>query len=491
MFLPTYHQLEVWIFGTTEGNVPQAKLTRIQGTRKIEVSQSNNKITNEMSVRKLAVFASLSDDTLLELQPLVSELGLTAVFATDQEEALRLVDKDDPGLVVAEAGRRNVDAPELCARLRRESPNPNIPIILIGAAGGDGRENRLAALRAGADEFFAKPLDLEDTRLRLGALMRRTRLEQAPNDIEATTAVAKPPVVAQDPRPLYNALHDLVTGVLEQVKREQPLALDNLAEKAAPVVQSVGSSEQMISLALGDREAADLATHHVNVAILGVAIARELRLPERELERVALLGLVHDLGMVKVPESIRYAPRRLTGEELRVVAEHPGHTHQLLKAAGPKYHEIAEIAYQEHEREQGQGYPRGLKGEQIHNMAKIVGVADVYEACTHSRTYCKTFIPYDALQELIEMRGKKFNPRYIKAIMNALTVYPVGSYVQLNTGEIGRVQSTSRRNLMRPLVGLIWNERGQRFKSAKIVDLAESTFLFVSKPLYEEQLPRS
>ena len=366
MFFPTYQQLEVWIFGTTEGNAPQGKLTRIRGTRMTEVSQANNQITKGMSVRKLAVFASLSDDTLLELQPLVSELGLTTVFATNQEEALRLVDTDDPGLLVAEAGRSDVDVPRLCARLRTESPNPNIPIILIGAAGG-GRETRLAALRAGADEFFAKPLDLEDAKLRLGALMRRARLQATGNGIEATTAVttspvAAPPVVAQDPRKLYKDVQVLVTGALEQVKREQPIALDKLKEKAAPLAKSVESSEHMVSLALGEREATDLATHHVNVAILGLSIARELRLPERELETVALLGLVHDLGMVKVPESIRYAPRRLTSEELRIVAEHPGLTHQLLKGAGPEYHELAEIAHHEHEREHGQGYPPGAQG---------------------------------------------------------------------------------------------------------------------------------
>lgn len=491
MFLPTYQQLEVWIIGTTGGNVPQDKLTEIRGTRKIEVSQANKQITNKMSVRKLAVFASLSDDTLLELQPLVSELGLTTVFATDHDEALRLVNKDDPGLVVTEAGRSGVDAPSLCARLRRESPNPNLPIILIGA--GDGRENRLAALRAGADEFFPKPLDPEDTRLRLSALMRRARLQATGNGSVAVAASEAPPAPASSlaSRSLYKDLQSLVGRALEQVKNDQPIVLDKLKEKAAPLAKTLLSSENIVALALAEREATDLATHHVNVAILGLAIAGDLELPERELERVAFLGLIHDLGMVKVPESIRYAPRRLTNEELRIVADHPRLTHDLLKAAGPDYHEIAEIAHQEHEREQGQGYPRGLRGQQIHKLAKIIGVADVYEACTHSRTYRKTFIPYEALQELTEMRGNQFHPSYIKAIMNALTLYPIGSYVQLNTGEIGRVQATSRKNLMRPRVGLIWNARGQRFASTKVVDLAESTFLFVSKPLHEEQLPRS
>ena len=142
-----------------------------------------------MSARKLAVFASLSDDTRLELQPLVSELGLTTVFAANHEEALRLVDNDDPALVVTEAGRNAVDAPALCARLRRQSDNPNLPIVIIGV--GEGRESRLAALRAGADEFFPKPLDAEDTRLRLGAVMRRAQLQSSENGGAAATAAKK------------------------------------------------------------------------------------------------------------------------------------------------------------------------------------------------------------------------------------------------------------------------------------------------------------
>jgi HD-GYP domain-containing protein (c-di-GMP phosphodiesterase class II) len=195
--------------------------------------------------------------------------------------------------------------------------------------------------------------------------------------------------------------------------------------------------------------------------------------------------------MARIPDSILSAPRRLTREEFQRITEHPAHTRDILREAGPQFHDIAEIAYQEHEREMGQGYPLGLRGEQIAELAKIVGVADVYEACTHARTYRRTFIPYEALQELIEMRGQHFHPRYIKALMNALTVYLLESYVQLNTGETGRVLATNRTNLMRPIVELLWNARGERLATPKMVDLAETPFLFVSKPLSEELLPRS
>jgi HD-GYP domain-containing protein (c-di-GMP phosphodiesterase class II) len=409
-----------------------------------------------MSGRKLAVFASLSDDTLLELQPLLSDLGLATVTAHDAAEALRLVAKKQPELVIAEADQGSMDGHTLCNRLRQKEPTRGLPIVLVGAE--DGREGRLAALRAGTPKTAASPPTAGD----LGSLGS-----------------------------LYGELVSLVKKALDQVENDEPVVLRCLQEKASLLAPSMEGSEELVALALGEREATDLAAHHVNVAILGLAIAREMELSPGELERFALLGLVHDLGMAKVPASIRYAPRRLTREEFRTVAEHPRHTYEILRQAGPEHHDIAEIAFQEHEREKGQGYPRGLRGDQIHELARIIGVADVYEACTHSRTYRKTFIPYEALQELIEMRGDYFHPRYIKALMNALTVYPLGSYVQLNTGEIGRVQATNRNNLMRPTVELTWNARGKRLASPKAVDLAESPFLFVSKPLYEEQLPPS
>lgn len=443
-----------------------------------------------MAVRKLAIFADLGEDIRLELEPVLSELGLATVSARDDVEVLRLVDGKGASLVLAEASKGS----ELCVRLRQDPSTRNLPIILIGLIGAEnGRESRLAALRVGADEFFGEPLDQEDARLRLNALLRRAHV---PSNANGNTRRSKPVssthvTKVDNRRCLYESTVEQVNQVLGQIKNDRRPAISALRERAVPLVESMEGSEEMVAFALGARGANDLATHHVNVAILGLAIARELELPQQDLERFAFLGLVHDLGMARIPESILGAPRRLTREEFRTITEHPGHTREILRQAGSQYHDIAEIAHQEHEREMGQGYPLGLRGDQIDELAKIVGVADVYEACTHARTYRKTFIPYEALQELIEMRGDFFHPRYIKALMNAVTVYPLGSYVQLNTGETGRVLATNRKNLMRPTVELLWNARGGRLGSPKTVDLAESPFLFVSKPLSEELLPRS
>jgi hypothetical protein len=89
------------------------------------------------------------------------------------------------------------------------------------------------------------------------------------------------------------------------------------------------------------------------------------------------------------------------------------------------------------------------------------------------------------------MRGEFFHPRHIKLLLNALTVFPAGSWVQLNTGESGRVERTHKNNLMRPIVQVVWNAKGERLDQEKTVDLSKNPFLFVNKPLYEDQLPRT
>jgi HD-GYP domain-containing protein (c-di-GMP phosphodiesterase class II) len=252
-------------------------------------------------------------------------------------------------------------------------------------------------------------------------------------------------------------------------------------------VRETQQTQAALGLALQKTEIEDLAAHHVNAAVIGLTISRELGLTPDLLDQFSLLALVHDLGMTKVPSSILYAPRRLTREEFRQVMEHPGYTYELLKSVGEET--LAEMAYQEHEREDGRGYPRGLKGDRIHELAKILAVADVFEALTHARSYRKAFIPYNALQELLEMRGDGFHPRYIKALLNALTVFPLGSWVRLNTGETGVVRTTNAKNLMRPVVEIVWDAKGDPLERYKTVDLAESPFLFIDKPLYEDQLP--
>ena len=116
-------------------------------------------------------------------------------------------------------------------------------------------------------------------------------------------------------------------------------------------------------------------------------------------------------------------------------------------------------------------------------------MADIYEAFSHPRTFRKTFIAYEALQKVIELRGEFFPPKIIKALMNEISIFPLGSYVQLNTGEIGRVVSTNADQLLRPVLLLLYNHDGTRKRQPVRADLTESPLLYVAKPIYDEELP--
>jgi HD-GYP domain-containing protein (c-di-GMP phosphodiesterase class II) len=413
---------------------------------------------------------------------------LVPVTVKDGVEALRLIDRALPSIVLADVSLSVLDGYALCARLREEEPTRTLPIVLMGSI--DDREGRLAALGAGADDLIGKPLDEEDAKLRLKALLRRARSRSGTNGDRSSQHLQ----VLPEARPsdsstnLYQQLVDNVNLALQQTQKKEVVDLASLRDGAKALVKEMGGGKAMIPLALGKTGPEDLAAHHTNVAIIALTLGEELGLPPDLMRRLAFLALVHDLGMASVPSTILFAPRRLTRAEFRVIIEHPRHTHEILRTAGEE--DLAEIALQEHEREKGQGYPNGILGDEIHELAKILGVADVYEACTHARPYRKALIPYEALQELIEMRGEFFHPRYIKLLLNALTVFPIGSWVQLNTGETGRVEETHKNNLMRPVIQILWNAKGERLEQEKTVDLSRNPFLFINKPLYEDQLPR-
>jgi HD-GYP domain-containing protein (c-di-GMP phosphodiesterase class II) len=439
-----------------------------------------------MRLGNLALVADSNSEIFAQLQPVLTALGLEPVCANSGARALQIIEETSPSLVLAETELGGLDGFALCARLRQYEPTQSIPIVLLGT--GDDRERRLAALGAGADDFIAIPLDAEDARLRLAALLRRARLKSSANGKKRAQSTPKStPPATESAQNSYSQLVRLVNDALEQARADETIDLKDIRVASRSLVKDIVQTRSAIGLALQSTEIEDLAAHHVNVAIIGLTLSRELGLTPDLLEQLTFLALVHDLGMTKVPSSILYAPRRLTRGEFHRVTEHPGHTREMLKSAG--HEALADMAYQEHERESGQGYPRGLKGDQIHELAKILAVADVFEALTHPRSYRKALIPYDALQELIEMRGDYFHPLYIKALMNAVTVFPLGSWVQLNTGETGVVRSTNAKNLMRPVVEIIWNIHGERLEHEKKVDLAESPYLFINKPLYEDQLP--
>ena len=257
-----------------------------------------------------------------------------------------------------------------------------------------------------------------------------------------------------------------------------------LEEVCERMIGSLVEGDQLHVRALDFRKSRnDLVTHMINVAIFAVKIATGLGLKLEVVLRVALGGYLHDVGMV------RYPPERLTGfqtltpKEIEELKRHPEEGYEILTVLGPDYRWLADVAHQEHEREDGSGYPRGLRGDQIAEIAKIVGLADIYESLTHPRPYRNRMVPmtlpHEAVKEILQAERRRFGDRYLKGLIVGLSAFPVGTVVRLNNKSVGRVVATGRALPLRPTVEIFRLGTGEVVTPPRVTNLAQHPLLYI------------
>ncbi len=161
------------------------------------------------------------------------------------------------------------------------------------------------------------------------------------------------------------------------------------------------------------------ATHSERVAELSVKIARKLGLSQDEIERIKAAARIHDIGKIAIPDRILLKPEGLSPEEWELMKQHPLIGADIIKDL-EVYKDCVDIVKYEHERWDGSGYPEGLKGEEIPLGARIVAVADVYDALRSDRPYRPKLSVEEAVRELRRMRGKKLDPKVVDALIEVL-----------------------------------------------------------------------
>ena len=239
---------------------------------------------------------------------------------------------------------------------------------------------------------------------------------------------------------------------------------------------------EMIHLILmGGRTERRISASVVNTTILSAIIGMVLKYTGHRLIQLATGAYLHDLGMVKVPKDILRKKEKLTGDELNQIRTHPIHAYRLITKDLKYPDDIGIIALQHHERWDGQGYPRKLKGEDINLSARIVTVADAYVAMINERPYRDSLIGYSAMKNVLSDNGRTFDPRVLKAFLESMGIYPIGSMVQMNNSAIGRVTGTHAEAPLRPVVELIVDEYGNQLREREAVDLLARKNLFIVK----------
>lgn len=228
--------------------------------------------------------------------------------------------------------------------------------------------------------------------------------------------------------------------------------------------------------------------HCVNVCILSLALGRQMELERAELEDLGTGALLHDIGKMLVPDKILNKPGKLTDEEFAIMKSHAELGGEMLSSA--KINSTAMlVASQHHERYDGSGYHKGLAKGKIHIFARIAAVADVYDAMTSKRVYQSGMVPEEALKKLYLMRGTHFQPEIVERFIKCLGIYPIGTFVELNTGELAVVKMVNRSHPMQPRIQLLSDRDKRPCKTAQEVDLKDEIGRWITATRKPEEFP--
>jgi HD-GYP domain-containing protein (c-di-GMP phosphodiesterase class II) len=215
-------------------------------------------------------------------------------------------------------------------------------------------------------------------------------------------------------------------------------------------------------------------THCLNVTALAVSFGCHLHLSRDNLRLLGLGAMLHDVGKTGVSISILNKPARLTEEEFGVMKMHPALGARILEQTKEVPSPSIDIALHHHERLDGNGYPDGLKGQQINAFITIVGLADVYDALSSERIYHRAAPPHEALKIIFTLRDTHFESVWVERFVQCLGIYPAGTLVRLNTGEIGLVVDVNRASMLRPILRVLVNQQGFTLAKTKVLDLGEA-----------------
>jgi len=215
--------------------------------------------------------------------------------------------------------------------------------------------------------------------------------------------------------------------------------------------------------------------HSLNVCTLTLSFARYLGFSHREMVELGIGALLHDVGELRVPEEVMRKPGFLSKEESKLMQSHTVHGADILSTSKDIPATAIEIARSHHERSKGQGYPAGLREAEITHFARIVGIVDVYDSVTHNQIDTNSISSTEALKNMYNWRNEMFDSHLVEQFIQCLGIYPIGSIVELDSGEVGIVISIALERRLQPKLMLVRDEQKKPYMPPRIINLAHYT----------------
>ncbi len=271
----------------------------------------------------------------------------------------------------------------------------------------------------------------------------------------------------------YVAISATMDEVLQRVKKGRPVDIDLLHKSIAPMVASVQrNSDSMAWLGFLRQRERGHVTYTITIAIWALIMGNEMGLTGRRLANLAIGALLLDIGNTKIPKSIGMKDGPLTDDEREIMRGHVSYGLDIIEKSSGISDEIVEMIRHHHERFDGSGYPQGL-GKDIPVYGRIAGLIDCYDAMISRRPYADQKCAYDAVRELNRQAGTKFQEEVVEQFIRAIGMFPTGSLVELNTGEVAIVIEQNVERRLRPKLLVLLNADRQPVRRNKAIDLSK------------------
>ena len=229
-------------------------------------------------------------------------------------------------------------------------------------------------------------------------------------------------------------------------------------------------------------------SHPLDVTFVSLRMGKGMGYDDGGLLELGLAAFLENVGMYLVPDGILGKEGPLDEHEMDVIKGHPEASRQILSSLGEDYQWLGEVALQVHERSDGSGYPKRLKGDQISETSSIIGLADTYVAMIKRRPYRDKYLQTDAIKLIIKEEKGLFPTRVLKVFLDHISLFPVNTLVRLNNKSVGRVISTDHNQPLRPIIELISDGEGNKLKDRQVIRLCDNPLLHIEESLDEGAL---
>lgn len=278
----------------------------------------------------------------------------------------------------------------------------------------------------------------------------------------------------------YAKTYQEVAALLDAIKEEKPLILTDIFSIVEQILETILSYQNAILQLTGFPGVCDYYyAHSLDVCIYSLITGKALNLGHDQLITLGIGALLHDIGKIKIPESILFKPGSLTPYEYEIAKEHSRHGYEMLLKIPMFKRDITQIVLQHHERCDGSGYPHQLKAADIHPLAKIVAIADIYDALTSDRVYNRKILPHEAGEYLLGIASTQIDRVITPVFVKNIAIYPPGSQVLLNTNEIAIVTDPNPSMPLRPVLKITTDRKRNPLKNPYRCELQSNPHILI------------